>query len=299
VVPPPPPAAAASAPGATAAPDAVAVTEKPVEKPVSPEPVKAFSAAAANDNDDFRVEAQGFFADYSEPYGSWFGTHARAWLLDVTGLRGISGYFDMVDLHWRPGGDGKPVESTLMLGRVLKNWSEHFYTFLTAGGTAGEAVFPRLKIEGELDFIIPHHEGTVLAFGGGQHGYDGSNRPYVLAGASYALARAAFIYRIWFGRGVSRDTATTHLLTWFWGERLRYWARFDLLWGESSQVTGALLPDRHSQIDSRAVSFTYEKWLSRHFGANGRLEVSHAYILNEKGRRVRGVQTELGAFVTF
>jgi len=61
----------------------------------------------------------------------------------------------------------------------------------------------------------------------------------------------------------------------------------------------ARAPDARSEIDARSVAFTYEKWLSRHVGANAKLEVSHAYILNEKGRRVRGFQTELGGFISF
>jgi hypothetical protein len=266
---------------------------------VDPEQQMMFAAATPNPDDDFRLELVGFYANYSEPYGQWYGSHMRAWLLDVTGLRGISGYIDMVDLHWRPGGDGQAVRSTMMLGRVLKNWNDHFYSFLTIGTALGEAVFPRLKLEGEMDFIIPGHEGTVLAFGGGQHSYDGESRPFVLAGASYALAKAAFIYRIWFGRGVSRDTSTTHLITWFWGQRLHYWARFDLLLGESTQAIGSRLPNTRSEIDSRAVSFTYEKWVTKQIGISGRAEVSHSYIVKQKGRRVRGSQAELGAFVTF
>jgi YaiO family outer membrane protein len=271
-------------------------TEPPAEE--TPKPVSTYHAATPSATDDFRLEAVGFYANYSEPYGHWYGTHGRFWLLDVTGQRGMSGYLDLVDLHWRPNSE-QEVRSTLFLGRLLINWTDFFYSFATVGGAVGESVFPRLKLEGELNFVVPSYPSTVLAFGGGRHGYDGSAQPFVLAGVSYALAKAAFIYRIWFGRGVSRETTSTQLLTWFWGQRLHYWVRVDLLWGEASLATGQRLPDTSSSINSRSVSITYERWLTDHIGMSLRGEVSHAFIVKHKGRRVRGTQAELGAFITF
>lgn len=238
---------------------------------------------AVAEEDDFRLEAGGFFAAYTGNYGKWFGAQSRFWLLDSTGTRGQSGYVDVIDLHWiaptaTPDRDAY-THSTFVLGRYLRSWHELIYTFVTLGGTFDEPVFPQVQGELELNLIVPQRRSLVLTVGAGDRYFPSVNRPYMLGGFSYALPRAAFIYRFWAGRGIALKASTTHLLTWAYGERGKLWVRLDLLWGDEAHVSPlAPLISKDADVTSKGLTLTGELWLTKRFGLVAQAEVMEGTI---------------------
>jgi YaiO family outer membrane protein len=249
--------------------------------------------------DDFRAEAGGFFARYSNRYGYWGGLQARWWLLDSTGQRGHSGYLNLIQLYWKP--EIKPLgadslQSTFLMGRYMRNWSKQLYTMTTLGTTLGDAVFPRLQVEQEFDYILPQHPVLVFAFGIGDRLYPSTNRPYLVAGISYSFPNAGFTYRYWVGRGMSDKPSNTHLFTWIYGYRLKLWLRVDLLWGDEAHNTGLLFD---TQVDSRGITVTLERWLTRKLGLILMGEFTEMTVKAEQEYLLHREQLGVRAFVTF
>jgi YaiO family outer membrane protein len=241
------------------------------------------ASGAAAEEDDFRLEVGGFFAAYTGAYGTWFGAQSRFWLLDSTGTRGQSGYVDVIDLHWVAPAptDARAAytHSTFVLGRYLRSWHDLVYTFVTLGGTFDDPVFPQVQGELELNLIVPQRRSLVLTVGAGDRYFPSANRPYMLGGFSYALPRAAFIYRFWAGRGIALRASTTHLLTWAYGERGKLWVRLDLLWGDEAHVSPlAPLLSREADVTSKGLTLTTEVWLTKRFGLVGQAEVMEGTI---------------------
>jgi hypothetical protein len=283
----------------------LALAADPAAVPAEVEPPPAPPASAAGPAVfDYKVSLGPYLAYFSNDYGRWFGGHVRAWLLDVTGQRRVSGFVELINLHWRPGSAGNParvrsIDSYFALARVLRYWNDHVYTFVTLGGTAGDLSFPRFQGELEADFIVPQLRSLVLTFGGGDRYYDRLNRPYLVTGASYSLPKAAVIYRYWYGGGIAREPAHTHLLTLAYGERLNAWWRVDLLWGDASypgsgnaNVLGAL-------VETKGIALNLEKWLWPNLGVIGRVELDEEHIETAAPVTVHRWQVEVRPFVTF
>jgi YaiO family outer membrane protein len=258
-----------------------------------------------NTDYDFELTTGPFFANFSDGYGHWFGLHTRAWLLDVTGKRRFSGYVEVVNLRWNPDEENDPTglgqaNTDFAAGRVLKYWTDEFYTFLTLGGSVGDTLFPRVQIEAEANYIVPQHRALVLAFGGGYRQYDPAQRPFVVMGGAYSLPRAAVLYRIYSGAGIARERSTTHLLTFVYGERLSAWLRADFLWGDESHPAGRLSTALPADVDSRAASLTWEQWIQSWYGTSLKVGVSDSVVLTDLGRsHVRRLEGELRLFATF
>lgn len=260
---------------------------------------------SSSDVYDYKLSFGPYVAGFSEDFGYWAGLHARAWLLDVTGKRGYSGFVEVVDLHWRGWGDKNPnrpvdaVDTAFFLGRALKYWNQSLYTFLTVGGSLGDALFPRGQIEVEADWIVPTWPALVLCFGGGDRRYAEINRPYLIAGASYSLAKAAAIYRYWYDGGIGRKPAHTHLFTLVVGERLVAWGRLDLTWGDEGHP-GSTIPTIYGeQVKAKAVAASLERWFRPNFGIIFKAELSEATLPGSPPLMVHRYLGEIRPFVTF
>ncbi len=257
---------------------------------------------------DFKATVGPFFGHFTGGYGNWWGLHGRFWLLDVTGLRRWSGYIETVNLRWRPDRDADPlglgdVDSDFASLRVLRYWSDSFYTFATLGTTLGDPVFPRVQAEIELDYIVPQHDGLGLSFGGGYRQYEPADRPFVLLGGSYSLPRAAVLYRLYASAHIARQPSYTHLLSFVYGERLSMWVRADFLWGDESHPD-AVVPylrnvSQDLEVDSRALNVTTEIWLKKWLGIATRVGITDARVEGDTERRFRRYEGELRPFATF
>ena len=251
---------------------------------------------------DFKLTAGPYFAAFSNGYGVWGGLHARCWLLDVTGERGYSGYLELVDLHWRPDGKGAitaPADAEFVVGRVLKYWGDHVYTFATVAGTLGDPVFPRLQGEAELNFIVPQHPTLVLAFGGGYRHYPAVDRPYIIVGASYSFPFAAMLYRYYSGAGLAWARSDTHLLTWTFGQRLKAWLRVDLLWGNEEFSVNAVPRLFADVVRSKGVYVTWEQWILPNLGIATAASLSEGVVEIEQTINMHRWQIEIRPFFTF
>jgi YaiO family outer membrane protein len=178
----------------------------------------------------------------------------------------------------------------------MRNWSKELYTMSTLGGTIDEPVFPRFQIEQEFNYIVPQHPVLVLAFGAGDRYYPSQNRPYLVFGGSYGLPKAGFSYRYWVGRGIAEKASSTHLLTWIYGDRLDFWLRLDLLWGDETHNVGLV---HDAEVDSRGITLTVEKWLSRSFGFITTAEFTEMTLEIEEPIVLHRVQLGARAFITF
>jgi YaiO family outer membrane protein len=250
--------------------------------------------------DAFRAELGGFGASYSSLYGNWFGTSARFWLLDSEGTRGDSGYINVVDLYWHPSTAAPlgrtDLHSTFLMLREMHFWTPNLYTMVTLGGTAFDSVFPRLQVEGELNGIVPQQPGMVVTFGGGERAYPGTQRPYLVLGGSYATPKMSASYRYWYGAGITSQRSSTHLITFAYGARLDVWFRMDLLWGDEAHLTGL---SSGIDVDSRGMSLTLEKWLTKKWGIIVNPEVTQISVAADPPAVLRRWQMLSRVFYTF
>ncbi|NRA32694.1 MAG: YaiO family outer membrane beta-barrel protein [Polyangiaceae bacterium] len=251
---------------------------------------------------DFKASTGPFYGHFSDGQGDWFGLHSRFWVLDVTGKRRWSGYLDIVDMGWQPDSSNadelSDTRADFFVGRALRYWNDNFYTFLTLGGTVGDAIFPRGMAEVEANYLIPSARGLVVTFGGGYRQYEPANRPYVVLGGAYSLPRAALLYRYYTGASIARRRSDTHLMTFVWGERLKFWLRADFLWGDESHPS----PNVPSglQLDSRSISVTWEQWLMDDTGTSLQLGVAEAAITGrDTPTTFHRFGGELRGFITF
>jgi YaiO family outer membrane protein len=261
--------------------------------------IAAAREARADGEDAFRAELGSFYATFTKTYGHWFGATARFWLLDSTGLRRTSGYLDVIDLHWKPDAPtlgSSSLHSTFVMGRLMHHWSPSFYTMTTLGATAFSPVFPRVQVETELNAILPQVTGLVFSFGAGDRYYPTVNRPYLVLGASYALPRMSVSYRYWYGAGITSIPTQTHLITLAYGARLAAWLRIDLLWGDESFRSGVLFD---TDMNSRGISVTLEKWLTPHIGVLLNPEYTEISVDGRNAAVLHRTQLLVRGFYTF
>lgn len=273
----------------------------PPAQPVAPAPPAA-EAPPPLPVSNFRVQGGPFFGNFTQGYGQWFGAHARTWLLDTTGERRLSGYADAVLLHWKPD-PNQPTpaprrsDSAYLLGRVQRSWTDRVYTFFTAGGTIGDAVFPRLQLEAEVNYALPQLPGFVVAFGAGDRYFPDINRPYLVTGAAFALPRVAVIYHLW--AGIAGRRSNTHLFTLSYGERLRHWVRVDLLFGNEAHPSGLTSRPSRTDVQGKGIAVSFEKWLTPTMGIITKGGLTEGSVAGPTDFAFHGWQASVEPFVEF
>ena len=287
-----------------------AIEELPPATPAPPSTVETGPAGAdASDPEedepnlpvDVRASGGPYGALFDGGYGGWVGGRLRLWVLDVTGERGASGFFEVVNLHWRGGEDRgvTPVDSLFLNGRVLWHLNDSFYAVLTAAGTVGDLSFPRLQTEVEFNFSIPSHPALVVSAGGGNRNYERLNRPSLSVGFSYSLPKAAVSYRYWYDGTIAVAPSHTHLATLIVGERTDMWLRVQFLWGDEGHPTGSSPTAVLGHVGTKSVGFWFEKWLLPNFGLVAGVELAENRNAVAEEVVAHRWQLELRPFFTF